>query len=358
VNSDPLSTFPPDADRFVAKVVTPGLIDAWTTLGLAALIAAEDERDELSGPNQAHLRAIDAFNLREPTLVEALQSGITVVQSGPGRANSIGGQAGIFKTYASSTGAATIRFPSAMVFALTESAKTTYGKDRRFPSTRMANVGLIRQAFIDAAHYSRLRHGDEPPPRDLKKEALALVLERKIPALVSAERVDEIATALRLAKEFDLDLIISGASSAHLLLDHLSQCCVLVGPPSEAQYVVDVRERPPAIPAALAAKGISFALASGDETQHISLLARAGMAVRNGLDPNLALASITIDAARILGLESQIGSLEVGKDGDIVLHDGDPFSYTTHVETVLVNGRIAYQRKEVEQKEPFHKYRQ
>jgi imidazolonepropionase-like amidohydrolase len=340
---------PPHAIRLKAKVVTPGLIDARTTLGLTAMIDADDEGNDVSGPNQAHLRAIDGFNVREPLLAEALRSGITVVQSGPGRANSIGGQAGIFKTFAGSTGAATIRFPSAMVFALTESAKTTYGKNRKFPSTRMANVGLIRQALIDAARHSRLSGGGQPPPRDLRLEALALVLERKIPAIVSAERVDEIATAMRLAEEFDIDVIVSGAGTAELLLDHLARFRVplLVGPRGDKKIYEDGRERLLALPAALAAEGISFALVSGvgrDESPR-SLLARAAMAVRYGLDPDRALASITLDAARILGLESRVGSVETGKDADLVLYDGDPFAYATHIEAVVVNGRIAYQRQ-------------
>jgi imidazolonepropionase-like amidohydrolase len=348
----PGSADPPSTGAVVlsAEVVTPGFVDARTTLGLSGLIPADDDRDEVSGPNQAHLRAIDAFNLLEPMLLHALRSGVTLIQSGPGTANSIGGQAGIFKTYGSSTEDVTVRFPSGLVLALTESAKMTYGKERKFPTTRMANVGLIRQAFVDAERYDKMRADDEPPPRDLSKEALALVLEREIPALISAERVDEIATARRIAEEFGWDWVLVGASSAQLVLDHLAEASVpvLLGPPGDYVYDKDAPSVTLSLPAELSRRNMRFALVSGDDeaAPHVTLFERARRAVRHGLSPDRALRAITIDAAGILQIDKHVGSVEKGKDADLVLFSGDPFALSSRIEAVLVNGKIAYQQRD------------
>ena len=350
VDPDSGESPPARAVLLSAKVVTPGLIDARTTLGLSGLIPVDDDRDEVSGPNQAHLRAIDAFNLREPMLEHALRSGVTLVQTGPGAANAIGGQAGIFKTHGSSTEEVTVRFPSGLVVVLTESAKMTYGKEGKFPTTRMANVGLIRQALVDAERYGKLRAGDDPPPRDLAKEALALVLDKEIPALISAERVDEIATARRLAEEFGLEWALVGASAAHLVLEHLAEASVpvLLGPPGKYLYKDDAPNTTLSLPADMARRGIPFALVSGDDeaAPHITLVELAHRAVRSGLSPERALRAITIEAARILRIDGRVGSVEAGKDADLVLYDGDPFAYATRVEAVLVNGQVAYRRKD------------
>jgi imidazolonepropionase-like amidohydrolase len=348
VSSTSPGGLPSDVVRLEASFLSPGLIDARTTLGLSGLIPADEDRDEITGPDQAHLRAIDAFDLSDPMLKHALRSGVTIVQSGPGKANSIGGQAGLFRTYAGSTEEATIRFPSAVVFSLTESAKMTYGKDRGFPSTRMANVGLIRQAFVDAEHYRKLTASDEPPDRDLKKEALALVLDGQISALVSAERVDEIATAMRLADEFGFELMIVGATDAHLLVDKLagSPVPILLGPPGDAVFRYERADDLVELPSRLNERRVPFALVSGDDERapRLSLLERAQFAIRGGLDPEQALKAITIDPARLLGIDDRVGSVETGKDADLVLYDGSPFSSTTKVVAVLVDGKIAYQR--------------
>ena len=339
---------PPGGTRLQATVVLPGLIDARTTLGLSGLIAADDEQDETSGPNQAHVRALDAFNLEEPMLRHALRSGVTAVQSGPGGANAIGGEAGVFKTYSSTAEPVVLKFPSALVLALTEDAKTTYGSENGLPSTRMATVGIVRQALVDAEHYSKRLDEGEPPDRSLKHEAVARVLSREVPALVSAKRIDEIATAIRVAEEFDLDLTIVGATDAGLVADRLGAAgvTVLVGPPGDAIFGNMPSHTLLRLPAVLKAGGVRFALVSGDdeEAPRLALSQLAALAAANGLDAEDALAAITIDAARILGVADRVGSIEVGKDADLVMYDGDPFSYGTHVTAVLVDGHIAYQR--------------
>ena len=339
---------PAGATTLTARVVTPGLIDARTTLGLAGLIRADDEQDERTEPNQAHLRAVDGFNLQEPMLRHALEAGVTVVQTGPGEANAIGGLAGIFKTFATSTAAATVRFPSALVIALTEVAKNTYGEKGKYPSTRMATVGLVRQALIDAEDYGKRLVGPKPPDRDVKHEAVLLALKRDIPVLVSVSRVDELATALRVADEFKLRVVLVGATDAHLIVDRLrvAQVPVLVGPPGDRIFDEAVRDQRLALPATLKAQQVPFAIVSGDdeEAPRVVLLQAVARATAFGLDPETALAAVTINAARILGVEARLGSIEPGKDADLVLFDGEPFSARARVTAVLVNGEIAYRR--------------
>lgn len=337
------------ARRLKARVVMPGLIDARTTLGLAGLIPSDDDSNEASAPNQAHLRAVDAYNLREPLLRAALQSGVTTVQTGPGRADSIGGQAGIFHTAAESVREATIRFPSALVLSLTEAAKTTYaGAAPKVPTTRMANVGLIRQAFVDAGQYARRLKDAKPPDRDLKHDALVEVLERRIPAVVTAERVDEIATALRLRDEFGFRLILAGANDSALLAERLAsgQVAVLAGPPTDAPVEGGTPQERVRVPALLDRAGVPFAIVSGDgrERRRMTLLQQVASAVAAGLRPDAALTAVTINAARLLGLDNRLGSIEQGKDADLVLFDGDPLSYAAHVTLVIIGGRVVYER--------------
>lgn len=329
-----------------AAFVAPGFVDASTTLGLSGLHPDDHEPDDGSGPNQAHLRALDAFDLHEPLVERALRGGVTTVQSGPGAANSIGGQAGIFKLGAETVEASLVRSPSALVLSLVEEAKLTYGRDRRFPSTRMANVALIRQALLDADRYRAQLAGEPPPSRDLKQEALALLLEGEIPALVSADRVDELATALRLGEEFGLRLVLVGAAQASMVLDRLADAGVpvLLVPPGQRASASEPTEPYPGTPARLRDRGIPFALVTGGggEGARWSLLEVARWGVRSGLTVQEALEAITLSPSRVLGLDHELGSVEVGKAGDLVLFDGNPLEASTRVTAVLVNGRAIH----------------
>lgn len=346
VTEDAPVGLPPGARVLRAGFVSPGFIDARTTLGLSGLHPADDDRDETSGPNQAHLRAIDAFDLNDPRVGHALRGGVTTVQAGPGDANSIGGQAGIFKLSAETVGAAVVRFPSGMVLSLDESAKRTYGSANRFPSTRMANVGLIRQAFLDADRYRTQAAGKDPPARDLKKEAIAMVLDGAMPALVSAERADELSTALRLKEEFGFQLTIVGASDAQVVLDRLVAAAVpvLLGPAGDAALRSEAGELLASTPARLHAAGVPFALVTGDDENapRWTLLELVRAAVRGGLPPDEALGAVTLAPAGILGLDGELGSVEAGKNGDLVLFDGDPMRAETRVTGVFVSGKAVY----------------
>ena len=348
-----------------AKVATPGFIDTKTSVGLSGIhnVAADQDQDEATDPNTADVRALDSFNPREPLLDYVRSFGVTTVQSGPGPINPIAGQAGIFKT-AGSHGAASadqmaIRAYSAMLFNLGEQPKQAYGPKNKAPATRMATAELIRKALLDAQVYrhkwqewetSEKKDASKQPARDLKLEALARVTQGEVPAIFTAHREDDIATAIRIAQEFQLKAMLSQATEGYLARDLIrkSGMTVLVGPAMQRLEGLQTENASLENAALLADAGVPIAFTSGFEgyvPKNRVILFEAAVAAANGLGAERTMRALTIDAAKILGIADRVGSLEVGKDADVVLFDGDPFEYTSHVEAVLVNGELSYQRK-------------
>lgn len=347
---------PADAEWIRAKIVTPGLIDAHSSVGLAGLynVPADQDQDETTGPNQAGLRALDGFNPDEPLMRYLLEHGVTLVQTGPGPANPIAGQTGVFRTHGKTADEMSVRFPSGVLFNLGETPKSTYGSKHKFPSTRMGTAALIRKALQEASDYQRKRavgKGDKGkrPDHDLGKEALGRLLRREIPAIFTAHREDDILTALRIAEEFHLDCVLAGATEGYLVIDPIRQAGVpvLVGPIMERISSPESMNATFENAAFLSAAGIPLAIRSGNESyvpKARLVLFEAAIAAANGLGKQAALKSITLDAARILGVERRHGSIEAGKTADLVLFDGDPFEYATHVEAVIAAGEIVYRR--------------
>ncbi|MBI3698548.1 MAG: amidohydrolase family protein [Acidobacteria bacterium] len=335
--------------RIAAKVVTPGLIDSHTSLGLSGMfnVTADQDQDETSDPNQADLRAIDGFNPAEPLVRYALENGVTTIQVTPGRANVIAGQAAIFQSTGGSTADALALKPvSAMIFTLGETAKSTYGSKGKAPTTRMAVAAMIRRALVDARNYDRKMQldPDKRPARDLKLEALAKVVRGEMPAIFTAQREDDLRTAIRLGQEFNLKYILDGAAEAYLVADEIKKAgiSVLVGPTLQRAATLDTRNTTLENAAILANKGIPIAIPSGFEgyvPKTRLVLFEAGVAAANGLGPERALEALTLSPARILGLSDRLGSIEEGKQADLALYDGDPFEYRTHVTNVMVKGR-------------------
>ncbi|HUG90263.1 MAG TPA: amidohydrolase family protein [Planctomycetaceae bacterium] len=344
---------PPDTPVLTATAVTPGLIDAHSVVPLAGEynIPADQDQDERSDPNQADVRALDGFNPSEPLLRYLLEQGVTVVHACPGRANVIGGMTGVFRTHGRSAEAMAIRYPQAMLFNLGSGVKETYEGER--PGTRMGTAALIRTAFTDAANYARKRaRAKEPgdrPDRQLKHEALDLVLQQKVPAMFCAQQADDLLTALRLIREFKLKGQLALAAEAYLVRDELTTAGVpvVVHPTMQRVGSLETYHSFLGNAAALADAGIRVAVGSGVEgyvpkTRVIRY--EAAMAMVYGLGFDRALKAITLDAARVLGIEDRFGSLEAGKVADLVLYDGDPFEHATHVTHVLVDGRVVFDR--------------
>jgi imidazolonepropionase-like amidohydrolase len=336
-----------------AAVVTPGLIDAHSVVGLAGYLNQPHDQDQLerSEAMQPELRAIDAYNARE-VLIEWLRGlGVTTVHTGHAPGEVISGQTMIAKT-TGDTVAESVIVPLAMVAAtLGEGAVVLEPNGRKSPGNRSKAAAMLRAEFVKAHAYAEKMvsadddNGDDKdgkPTRDLRMEALSAVLSREIPLLVTVHRHNDIMTALRLQQEFGFRLILDGAAESYLVLDEIKAANVPVLVHAAMARAFGASENVSfTTPSRLAAAGIPFAFQSGFEAyvpKTRVVLFEAAIAIQHGLSFDQALAGLTIEAAKILGIEDRVGSLEVGKDGDLALYDGDPFEYTTHAVGTVIDG--------------------
>jgi len=331
-----------------AKVVTPGLIDAHTVVGLSGYLNQPHDQDQVerTAALQPDLRAIDAYNPQE-RLVEWVRShGVTTMHTGHGPGVLVSGQTMIVKSRGRTVDEA-VMVPEAMIaVTIGESAREA----TKGPGTRAKMVALLRTELIKAQEYDRKRETateDKKPARDLRLEALARVLKREVPLLVTVHRAQDIMSALRVAKEFSVRLVLDGAAEAFLVLDQIKEAGVpVIVHPTMARSGGETENLSMETAAKLKKAGIPFAFQSGFESyvpKTRVVLYEAGVAAANGLTFDEALAAATLDAARLLGISDRVGSLEPGKDGDVVLYDGDPFEYTSHVVGVVIQGEVVSQ---------------
>jgi imidazolonepropionase-like amidohydrolase len=350
-----LFNLPPQTPVVTAAVVTPGLIDTHSVVGLTGAfgVKQDQDQDELSDPNQADLRVLDGFNPKEPLLQFVREQGVTVAHVLPGRANAIAGQSGVFRTYGHTAEHMKVVFPAALLVNLGELPKGTY--PGRLPSTRMGTANLVRTALFQAQNNARRRASakdeDKKPAPNLKLEALELALERKIPVYFSAHRADDINTALRLSKEFNLKPVLNLATEGYLMADALREAKVpvVVHPTMQRPSGMETMHSHLSNAATLADHQVPTAICTAFEgyvPKTRVLRFEAAMAMVNGLGFDRALKSITLDAAKVLGIENRYGSIDPGKVADLVLYDGDPFEHTSHVTHTLMDGRIVYDRAE------------
>ncbi len=328
-----------------AAVVTPGLVDVRGTVGLTGWLNQDGDQEQLehSAPMQPELRAFDAYDARDP-LVDWLRSfGVTSVHTGHAPGELISGQTMVVKTRGETIEEAML-LPQAMVAATLGEGAQRQGSA---PGTRGKTVALLRQRLVRADEYVAARlqaasEGRPAPARDLGLETLAQVLSGELPLCVEAHRAHDIEAALRLADEFGFQLVLSGASEVYTMLDQVSAAGVPVLLHATMSRTRGEREHLALDTAAVLRRaGLNFAIQSGYESyvpKSRVVLLEAAVAARYGLAFEDALASITIDAARILGLSDRIGSLAVGKDGDFALYDGDPFETTSHCVGVVIDG--------------------
>ncbi|MEG1879352.1 MAG: amidohydrolase [Pseudoflavonifractor sp.] len=329
--------------------ILPGYVDAHCHLGMFgnALGFEADDGNESTDPCTPHLRAIDAINPLDRSFQEARAGGITSVLTGPGSANPIAGQFCALKTSGRWVDQMIIKAPVSMKFALGENPKSVYNERKETPITRMATAAIIRESLYKALEYmDRQRKADadpdmDAPDFDAKLEALIPVLRGELPVHCHAHRADDIATAVRISKEFGLKLVVVHGTEGHLIADLLAaeNIPVITGPCLTDRCKPELAGQTLANPVLLAAAGVRVAICTDHpETpiQHLPLC--AAMAVRAGMDPEDALAAITLNPAKIAGLDRRIGSLKVGKDADLLVTTAHPLDWQSQITAVFING--------------------
>lgn len=328
-------------------VVTPGLVDAHSTVGLSGIlnIPADQMQLEKSDAFQPELRAIDAYNPREALVGFLRDLGVTTLHTGHSPGALASGTTIVVKPVGGTVQEALVA-EGMVAFTLGPSVHSTY----RNPGTSGKAIAMLRAEFIKAQDYTKklgAKDPDKRPSRDLKMEILSRVLAGEVRILYTANRATDILTVLRLQKEFGFKLILDGAAEAYLVLDEIKAADVpVVLHPTMARASGDMQNVSMETASKLRSAGIPFALQSGHEgyvPKTRVVLYEAAIAAANGLSFDDALASITINAARIIGVEKRVGSLEAGKDADVVVFDGDPFEYTSHVCGVVINGAVVSQ---------------
>jgi imidazolonepropionase-like amidohydrolase len=363
---------PEDAEIYDAtgKVVMPGLIDPHCHVGIfpEGIGWEYSDGNEMTDPITPHLRALDAVHPEDPAFKELAEAGVTTVLTGPGSGNLIGGQWVCLKTAPRpSVEQMVLLEPAGMKMALGENPKRVYGEQKKAPSTRMGNAAALRAALVDARNYldkweryeadlaayqARVEAGDteteapKRPERDLKLEALGKVLRREMKARVHAHRADDMLTAIRIAEEFCLDLTLEHATEGYKIADILAAkgIPVTAGPILFSREKYELKEMTPQNPGLMAQAGVKVAIQTDEMSAVKYLTINAALAVREGMAEEEALKAITITAAEIIGVADRVGSLEPGKDADVVVFSGHPLDYRTVVDLVLVDGQVAYQR--------------
>jgi len=337
------------------KWVLPGFIDAHAHVGLAEEAEGWAGRDvnESTRPVTASVRALDAINPDDQGFRDAIGGGVLAVNVNPGSGNPIGGQTVALKCWGRVVDQMVLREPSGVKSALGENPKRTFGDRHETPSTRLGTAAVIREAFTAAGNYlAKLAAAEDQPPaerkpvdRDLGLEALGRVLRREIPWRQHCHRADDIATAIRLSREFGYELVIDHGTEAHLLADLIAaqSIPVIIGPLFTSRSKVELRNRSLANPGRLAAAGVTIAITTDHPVVPINfLIHQASLAVKEGLDAAAALRAVTINPARIIGVAGRIGSLEPGKDADLVIWSGDPLDVTSRAERAYQDGREIY----------------
>lgn len=330
----------------------PGLVESHGHVGIheEGIGWAGNDTNENTEVNGARFRALDAIHPTDEGFRDALGGGVTSMVVKPGSANPIGGQTVAIKTWGRMVDEMVFRQPASMKSALGENPKRSHGQDQgRLPRTRQGVAAILREAFTAAQDYRAEKENAEsegkPFKRNLTNEALLEVLNGTIPWCQHTHRVDDIATAIRLADEFGYRLVINHGTEAHLLADLLAErdLPVVIGPLMTSRSKWEVNQRSLANPGKLVNAGVTIAITTDAPVIPINfLIYQVILAVKDGLDRDQALATVTINPARILGLDDRVGSLEVGKDGDLALWSGDPLDIYSRVETVLVDGRRVY----------------
>ncbi|MGB9836350.1 MAG: amidohydrolase [Candidatus Saccharicenans sp.] len=348
--------------------VMPGLIDAHSSLGLADE-TGRGGNEELSEPNVAQLQIIDGLNPFDKRIAQVRAAGITAALVCPGRRSVIGGQAALIRLKGKTVEQMVLKSPAGVKFSIGEGPKEAFGGKGRLPSTRMGNVYVIRQALLEAKEYAdkwqayqtklaeAKRAGKvpgpeqaQPPRKDLKLEALARVIRGELPALIECYRVDDIGGALRLVDEFNLRAVFIGCAEGYLVAEEIAKrkIPVIVGPMGIGPKRTETEKLDISNAARLHRAGVKIVLQSEVQyglgaLEELPLI--AALAVRGGLPEEEALKALTVNTAEVLGVADRIGSIQPGKDADLVVFTGHPLDYRTRVKRVLIGGEWVEENK-------------
>ena len=325
------------------KIVTPGLIDAHTHLGVYAEPTewSAEDGNETSGPVTPAMDALDAINPSDIAFDDAFSGGVTTVMIAPGSANAVGGQCVVVKTVRRPTVESMIlRRHAGLKIAFGENPRRVYGDKQKAPVTRMATAYLIRETLQKARDYLKKKDTKEFVP-DFGMDAVLRVLRHEMPLRAHAHRADDIMTALRIAREFDVEIVLDHCTEGHLIAEELAkrQARAAVGPQLITRAKMELKDKSYRTPAILEKHGIQFALVSDHPVvPNMFLSAYAGLAVRFGLSPSSALRAVTTDPAEILGIADRVGKLAPGYDADIVVWSGEPIELASRPEKIWVGG--------------------
>lgn len=333
----------------------PGIIDAHSHIGMweDGMGREGSDGNEATNPVTPEMRSIDGINPFDRCFREAVACGVTTAVTGPGSANVVGGTFVAMKLYGRSMDEMILKFPVAMKAAFGENPKRVYG-DKATPATRMAIAAILRKALAGALDYAKKIENakDDPskmPERDLGKEALLPVIRRELPLKIHCHRADDILTAIRIAKEFNVRFTLDHCTEGYLIPDLLKETIeetgagIIIGPLLTDRSKIELRNVSFSAPKALYDAGIDFAMMTDHPVipeQYLPVC--AALAVREGLPEDAALRSITINAARITGIDDRVGSLEVGKDADIAVFSGHPLDFRSRCVLCTVDGQVAH----------------
>jgi len=345
-------SFPENAEIINAQGLTamPGLFDSFTNLGAAEISSFGTDDDEATSAMMPQLRITDGVNPDNRWIPMAVQHGVTTIHCAPGEGNLITGQSAVLRLSGETVEDMTLSFPAGISCTMGEEPKKRYGSKEQAPMTRMGIAALLRQTFLDVQEYQKKRDDykkkktedkdSRPPEIDMKNHALMPLLKQEVPFIISACRYDDILTALRITKEFELKLILNHGTEAYRIAEILKirQIPVIVGPTLRDHLRQETMKAVPDLARRLDEAGVKIAFQTGGIDNVTGLLNQARHAVANGLSAETALKALTLNPAEIFGVSHRLGSLETGKDADIILLDGDPLEMLTKIKTVIIAG--------------------
>ena len=334
------------------RLVTPGCVEAHCHIGVhnSAMRWEGADYNESSDPVTPHMRAIDGINPIDETFDNAVSHGVTSACTGPGSANVVGGTFAAIKLSGKRIDDMIIKNPAAMKCAFGENPKGVYGQaGKKSPVTRMATAALLRELLAKTKNYAEAKENGKEPAFDMKFEAMIPVIKKEIPLKAHAHRADDIFTAIRIAKEFDVDLTLDHCTDGSLIADELAAegYPAFVGPSFGAKTKIELRNKDFKTLSDLHAAGVPVSIITDAPViplEHLPMC--AGFAISEGLPYEEAWKAITINPATALGIADRVGSLEEGKDGDVVIWDKDPLTEIgTKAYMTVINGKIVHRAK-------------